>query len=71
MTSDDVPEFYFFSCINRMSLPKSNDYKERQLDRKKHKVFVSAHVVLRTAAMFLASALHRGCYPPEILEMGH
>ena len=32
-------------------------------------MFVTAHVVLRTAAMFLASALNRGSHPPEILEM--
>ena len=43
---------------------KSRDYKERQVDRKKRKVFVTAHVILRTAAMFLASALNRGSYPP-------
>ena len=42
----------------------SRDYKERQVDRKKRKVFVTAHVILRTAAMFLASALNRGSYPP-------
>ena len=36
---------------------KSRDYKDRQLDREKRKVFVTVHVVLRTAAMFLASAL--------------
>ena len=27
-------------------------------------MFVTAHVVLRTAAMFLASALNRGSHPP-------
>ena len=32
-------------------------YKERQVDKKKCKVFVTAHVVLRTAAMYLSSAL--------------
>ena len=47
---------------------KSRDYKERQVDRKKRKVFVTAHVVLRTAAMFLASALNRGSHSPEILK---
>ena len=50
------------------SMPKSRDYKERQVDWKKRKVFVTAHVVLRTAAMFLASALTRGSLPPEILK---
>ena len=32
---------------------KSGYYKERQVDEKYRKVFVTAHVVLRTAAMFL------------------
>ena len=32
---------------------KSGDYKERPVDEKYRKVFVTAHVVLRTAAMFL------------------
>ena len=36
---------------------KSRDYKERQAERKKRKVFVTAPMVLRTAAMFLTSAL--------------
>ena len=49
---------------------KSRDYKERQVDMKKRKVFVTAHVILRTAAMFLASALYRGSHLPEILKMG-
>ena len=49
------------------SLTKSRDYKERQVDRKKRKVFVTAHVVLRTTVMFLASALNKGSHPPEIL----
>ena len=47
----------------------SRDYKEEQVDRKKRKVFVTAHVVLRPAAMFLASALNGGIHPPEILEL--
>ena len=51
-------------CIDVQS--KSRDYKERQVDRKKRKVFVTAHVMLRTAAMFLESALNRGSHPPEI-----
>ena len=33
------------------------------------KVFVSVHVVLPTAAMFLVSALNRGSHPSEILKM--
>ena len=37
-------------------LAKSRDYKERQVDREKRKVFVTAHVILRTAAMFSAGA---------------
>ena len=45
---------------------KSRDYEERQVDKKKRKVFVTAHVIQRTAAMFLASALNRGSHPPEI-----
>ena len=47
---------------------KSRDYKERRVDRKKRKVFVTAHVILRTAApaMFLASALNRGVTPGNI-----
>ena len=49
-------------------LSKSGDYKERQVDRKKRKVFVTAHVILRTAAMFLASALNRGSTPPGNIE---
>ena len=63
-----------FDCLRKknarrrrpfFSLPvsKSRNYKERQVDRKKRKVFVTAHVVLRTAAMFLASALNRGRHP--------
>ena len=51
-------------------MPKSKDYKERQVDRKKRKVFVTAHVVLRTAAIFLASALNRGSHPPEKQKKG-
>ena len=47
---------------------KSRDYKEKRVDRKKRKVFVTAHVILRTAApaMFLASALNRGVTPGNI-----
>ena len=43
---------------------KSRDYNKRPVDRKKCKVFVTAHIILRTAAMFLASALNRGSHPP-------
>ena len=39
---------------------------KREVNRKKRKVFVTAHAILRTAAMFLASALNRGSHPPEI-----
>ena len=35
------------------------------MDRKKRKVFVTAHVVLRTDAMFLASALTEEVTPRE------
>ena len=45
---------------------KSRDYEERQVDKKKRKVFVTAHVIQRMAAMFLASALNRGSHPLEI-----
>ena len=51
------------------TVAKSRDYKERQVDRKKHKVFVTGHVVLHMSAMFLASALNRGNHSPEILKM--
>ena len=50
---------------------KSRDYKERQVDGKKRKVFVTAHVALRTAVMFLASALSRGNHPPGNIGNGH
>ena len=53
-----------------MCLGQSRDYKERQVDRKNRKVFVTAHVILRTAAMFLASALNRGSRPPGNIENG-
>ena len=37
------------------------EYKERQADYEKYrKVFVTAHVILRTAAMFLVRVLNRG-----------
>ena len=36
---------------------------KREVDRKKRKMFVTAHVILRTAAMFLARALNRGSHP--------
>ena len=52
------------------TLAKSRDYKERQVDRKKRKVFVTAHVILRTAAILLASALNRGSHPLEIYKNG-
>ena len=52
-------------------ISRSKDYKDRQVDRKKRKVFVTAHVILRTAAVFLASALNRGSHHPEIWKMGH
>ena len=48
------------------ALGESRDYKERHVYRKKRKVFVSGHVLLRTAAMFLASALNRGSYSPPL-----
>ena len=48
---------------------KSREYKERQVDEKYRKVFVTPHVVMRTAAMFLASAINRGNHPPEVLKV--
>ena len=49
---------------------KSSDYKERQVNEKYCKVFLrTAHVVFRTAAMFLASALNIRSHPQEILKM--
>ena len=54
----------------QVSLTKSRDYKERQVDRKKRKVFVTAHLILRTVAMFSASALNRGSHPQEIEKNG-
>ena len=39
------------------------------IDEKYREVFVTVHVILRTAAMFLASALNRGSHPTEILKM--
>ena len=44
---------------NAVTPRQSKDYKEKQVDEKYRKVFVTAHVVLRTAAMFPASALNR------------
>ena len=42
------------------TMDKSRDYKERQVDRKKRKAFVTARVVLRTA---------KEVTPLEILKM--
>ena len=39
------------------------------IDEKYREVFVTVHVILRTAAMSLASALNRGSHPTEILKM--
>ena len=66
---------------------QSRDYKERQVDEKYHNMFVTAHahcqkveakketatahVVLRRAAMFLASALNRGIHSPKNIKNGH
>ena len=52
---------------------KGRDYKEGQVDRKKRKVFATAYVVLRTAAVFLASGSHhlnRGSHPPGKMKRG-
>ena len=48
---------------------KSRNYKERQVNEKYRKVFLAAHVVLRSASMFLANALNRGRHPPKILKV--
>ena len=47
---------------------RSRDFKEKQVDEKYRKVFVIGYVVMRTAAMFLASALNRGshCNNPQL-----
>ena len=51
---------------------KRKDYKDRQVDEKYRKVFVFAHVVLRTAAIFVASAPNRGNHPrPKTLKMAN
>ena len=52
------------------TVQKDRDYKKREIDRKYRNVFVAAHVLLRTAAMFIASVLNRGSHPPEILYNG-
>ena len=52
-----------------IELSKSRNYKERQVDEQYRKVFVTAHVVLRKAAMFLASAPNKGSYPREYLKI--
>ena len=49
-------------------ISKSRGYKERQVDEKYCKVFVTAQVELNTAAMFLACALNRGSNPSEIFH---
>ena len=65
--SGKLPSLHPHISLNITSAwAKSRDYKERQVDRKKRKVFVTAHVILRTTAMFLASALNRGSQPSEI-----
>ena len=56
---------YIINC----TVAKSTDYKERQVDGKKHKVFATGYVVLHMPAMFLASALNRGSHSLEILKM--
>ena len=55
---------------NVLSWSKSGDYKEKQVDEKYRKVFVTAHVVVRTAVMFLDSALNRENHSPEIFKNG-
>ena len=54
---------------NVLSWSKSGDYKEKQVDEKYRKGIVTAHVVLRTATMFLDSALNRGNHSPEIFSI--
>ena len=49
-------------------MSKSRDYKERQVHEKYHKVFGNAHVAVRIAVMFPASALSRS-HSAEILKM--
>ena len=54
---------------------QSRDYKERQVDRKNPNVFVTAHVVLRTAAQFLIRQpqcpKQRMSPPGKIKNLGH
>ena len=64
----EVKAVWFYPTI-KIIQAKSIDHKERQVDRKSHKVFVTAHAVLHMATMFLAIALNRESHPPEILKM--
>ena len=54
---------------NVLSWSQSGDYKEKQVDEKYRKVFVTAHVVVRTAVIFLDSALNRENHSPEIFKI--
>ena len=47
---------------------KSRDYEERQEGKKKRKVFVIAHVILRTAAMFYSQCPKQRKSPPGNIE---
>ena len=50
-----------------LSWSKSGDYKEKQVDEKYR---ITAHVVVRTAVLFLDSALNRENHSPEIFKNG-
>ena len=58
-----------YTVISVILISKSRGYKERQVNEKYCKMFVTAQVELSTAAMFLACALNRGSDPSEILKM--
>ena len=64
-------ENVIFSCqisLNFHNISLDQRVETTKRDRKLHKVFVTAHVVLCMAAMFLASAPYRDSHAPEILQ---
>ena len=61
----------FLGVLCEQPSTKQVNQAERQVDGEKRKVFVAAHVVLRTAAMFLASALNRGGHPAGNIKIDH
>ena len=67
-TGKDLFIYDFPLLLCNVVYKQSRD-KERQVVREKRKVFVTAHVILCMAAMFLANALNRGSHPLEILKV--